>query len=359
MEILAINPGSTSTKIAWFRDDEEVWGDTIRHDPEDLVKFEHIVDQFCFRFATIKEAVAKHGGVLDSLDAVVGRGGILDPMPGGTYEVDEVLIERAKLGKPWEHASNLGCMLADAFAAPLGIPAFIVDPVSVDEMDPVAKITGLPELPQYCLSHALNIKATVRRAASDLGGDWRKLNFVVAHLGGGLSICAHERGRIIDFCSGNDVGPFSPERTGGLPVGPLVRKCFSGELSQKDMLGRLVGRGGVVAYLGTSDMREVKRRIDSGDAKAEIVVRAMAFQIAKAIGAFAAYMAGNVDAILITGGVAHYSELVAMIQERVQWIAPVLRYPGEDEMSNLAAGALRVLRKEEKPKRYEDYRKVE
>ena len=358
-EILAINPGSTSTKIAWFRDEEEAWRETVRHDPEEVARFEHVADQYAFRLETIEEAVGKHGVSMDSLDAVVGRGGVFDPIPGGTYEVDNTLIARAKVGKPWDHASNLGCILADAIASPRGIPAFIVDPVAVDEIDPMAKLTGLPELPKHALSHALNIKATVRMAARDLEKDWKELNFVVVHLGGGISICAHARGKMVDLNSGNDFGPFSPERTGGLPAGDLARKCYSGEFNQKDMLKELVGRGGVMAYLGTSDMREVKNRIDGGDREAEAVVRAMAFQIAKEIGAQATSIAGKVDAILVTGGVAYYDELVAMIQERVQWIAPVLRYPGEDEMRPLAMGGLRVLKGEEAPQKYGDYHKGE
>lgn len=358
-EILAINPGSTSTKIAWFKDEEEVWRETVRHDPDEVARFEHVADQYAFRLATIEEAVAKHGVSLDSLAAVVGRGGVFDPIPGGTYEVDHTLIARAKLGKPWDHASNLGCILADAIARPRGIPSFIVDPVAVDEMRPMGKMTGLPELPKHALSHALNIKATVRMAAEDLEKDWKDLNFVVVHLGGGISICAHEKGKMVDMNSGNDFGPFSPERTGGLPAGDLARKCYSREFNQKEMLKELVGKGGVMAYLGTSDMREVKKRIENGDKEAEAVVKAMAFQIAKEIGAQATSIAGNVDAILITGGVAYYDELVVMVQERVQWIAPVLRYPGEDEMKPLAMGGFRVLNNEETPLKYGDYHKGE
>lgn len=358
-EILAINPGSTSTKIAWFKDEEEVWRETVRHDPEEVARFEHVADQYAFRLKTIEEAVDAHKASLDSLNAVVGRGGVFDPIPGGTYRVDDVMIARARLGKPWDHASNLGCIIADAIAAPRDIPAFIVDPVAVDEMRPMTKVTGLPELPKHSLSHALNIKATVRMAARDLEKDWQEMNFVVVHLGGGISICAHEKGKMVDLNSGNDFGPFSPERTGGLPAGDLARKCYTGEFNQKDMLKQLVGKGGVYAYLGTSDMREVKKRIDEGDKEAETIVSAMAFQIAKEIGAQATSMAGNVDAILVTGGVAYYDELIVMIQERVQWIAPVLRYPGEDEMKPLAMGGFRVLNNEEIPKRYGDYHKGE
>lgn len=352
-QVLAINPGSTSTKIAWFHDDEEQWRETVHHDLEILAKYDHIVDQFEFRLATIQEAATAHGAFFHSLSAVVGRGGLVDPIPGGTYTMSDALLSRLKLGKPWEHASNLGGILADAIANPLHIPAFIVDPVAVDEMDEVARITGLPELPKISLAHALNVKATVRLAARDLGKPWDKVNFVVAHIGGGSTVCAHCQGRMIDLNSGNDFGPFSPERAGGLPAVDLVRLCFSGQYSLKDMLRKLVGKGGLMAYLGTSDMREIKKRIESGDAKAKLAYEAMAYQFAKEIAAQATVMAGKVDAILITGGVAYDSDFVALIQNRVQWIAPVLVYPGEDEMKALADGALRVLRGEEKAKIYE------
>jgi len=353
--ILAINPGSTSTKIAWFRDEEEVWRETVRHDPHKIAEFAKVADQHEFRLGTIADAVEKHHVSFDDLHAVVGRGGVIDPIPGGTYRVDQTLIDRAKLGKPWDHASNLGCILADEIAGSRNIPAFIVDPVAVDEMYDFAKITGLPELPKHSLSHALNIKATVRMASSNLGKDWKEMNFVVVHLGGGISVCAHEKGKMKDLNSGNDFGPFSPERTGGLPAGDLARICYSGEYNLKDMLKKLVGYGGVMAYLGTSDMREVRKRINEGDEKARSVVEAMVFQICKEIGAQATSMSGRVDAILVTGGVAYDSDMVASITEKVQWIAPVLVYPGEDEMKPLALGGLRILKGEEEPKSYSAY----
>ncbi|MBN1332882.1 MAG: butyrate kinase [Synergistales bacterium] len=353
--ILAINPGSTSTKIAWFRDEDEVWRETVRHDPHKIAEFAHVADQYEFRLGTIEEAVNKHNVSFDDLHAVVGRGGVIDPIPGGTYRVNQALIERSKLGKPWDHASNLGCIIADAIAQPRNIPAFIVDPVAVDEMDEYAKITGLPELPKHSLSHALNIKSTVRMASRDLEKDWKEMNFVVVHLGGGISVCAHRKGKMVDLNSGNDFGPFSPERTGGLPAGDLARICYSGEYNLKDMLKKLVGYGGIMAYLGTSDMREVRKRINEGDEKARLVVNSMVFQICKEIGAQATSMAGKVDAILVTGGVAYDTDMVAAITEKVQWIAPVLVYPGEDEMKPLALGGLRVLKGEEEPESYSDY----
>ncbi len=354
---LAINPGATSTKIAWFEDENKKWQETIYHPQQELDAFSSVADQFEYRMNCIKKTISEKGEDITKLSAVVGRGGLLDPIPSGTYKVTEGMIKDLKRGKPWEHASNLGGIIAKAIADELGIPAFVVDPVAVDEMDDVARITGLPELPKRSLAHSLNIKAVVRKAAKDLGKDWRELNFVVAHLGSGISVCAHRKGKMVDVNNANEFGPFSPERAGGLPAGDLVKLCFSGKYTLKELRKRLAGNGGVKAYLGTSDMREVKRMIENGDKKADLIYRAMAYQVAKEIGAYAVVTAGNVDAIILTGGIAYDEGFVNMVRERVQWIAPVLVYPGEDEMQALAEGALRVLRGEEEPKIYEESKK--
>lgn len=354
-EILAINPGSTSTKIAWYRDEEEVWEEIIQHDPDILEEFPTVVAQFKFRLDTIVKAVASHGASLDALSAAVGRGGHVEPVPGGTYSVDDALLKRLCIGKPWEHASDLGGVLAGAICRPGKIPAFIVDPIAVDEMNSVAKITGLPELPKVSLGHALNIKAIVRRAANDLGKAWDEMNFIVVHIGGGVSVCAHEKGCMVDLNNANEFGSFSPERAGGIPAGDLIRLCFGEGTTEKEMLRKLVGRGGLYAYTGTSDVREVKALAAEGDVRAREALDAMAYGIAKEIGAQAAVLSGSVDALLFTGGVAFDSDFIADIQKRVQWIAPVLVYPGEDEMLALAEGALRVLRGEEQSKVYERY----
>jgi butyrate kinase len=360
--ILTVNPGSTSTKVAAFRDEEAVWNETIRHRPEKLAAFGSVAEQFDFRLQTIRDLVGEHGG--GAFDAVVGRGGVIDPLPGGTFRVDGPLVERLKLGKPWDHASNLGGVLAGALASEWDAPAFIVDPVCVDEMVPEAKIMGLPELPKPSFSHALNIKATVRRAARDMNRAWDDLCVVVAHMGGGISVVAHRRGRIIDMNNANEFGPFSPERAGGLPAGALARFCFSegtaekAEKAEKDVRRKAAGQGGVYAHLGTSDMREVREMMKEGGEKgkkAALVYRAMAWHIAKETGAQAVSMGEKTDAILFTGGIAYDSEFVRLIQERVQWIAPCLVYPGEDEMLALAQGAIRVLTGEEAPKKYSDY----
>ncbi|MDR1377784.1 MAG: butyrate kinase [Synergistaceae bacterium] len=355
--VLAVNPGSTSTKIAQFSGETAIWSETIRHSNDELAPFGSIVDQFDFRLKTIlRIIVEKHqGGDAKGIDAVVGRGGIIDPLPGGTFRVDELLIRRLRLGKPWEHASNLGGILAEALASRWGAPAFIVDPVCVDEMMPEAKIMGLPGLLKPSLSHALNIKATVRRATQDLNVPWDELCAVVAHLGGGVSIVAHRRGRIVDTSNGTDYGPFSPSRTGGLPVGEVTRLCFSGKYSKEEIRRKVVAQGGVLAYLGTSDMRQVREMIEKGDERAALVYRAMAWQIAKEIGAQAVSMGEKVNAVLFTGGIAYDSEFIRSIQERVQWIAPCLVYAGEDEMLALNQGALRVLAGEEQAKSYGDY----
>jgi butyrate kinase len=351
--ILAVNPGSTSTKVAAFRGEDAIWNETIRHSADELAVFASVTEQFGFRLQTIRHIVEEHGG--GKFDAVVGRGGIIDPLPGGTFRVDGPLIERLKLGKPWEHASNLGGILADALASPWNAPAFIVDPVCVDEMIPEAKITGLPELPKSSFSHALNTKATVRRAARDMNKAWDELCAVVVHLGGGVTVSAHRRGRIADTNNVNECGPFSPERAGGLPAGALARLCFSGRYTEKDVRRKAVGMGGLRAHLGTSDMREVLDIMAKGcerGKKAALLYRAMAWHIAKEIGAQAVSMGEKPDVILFTGGIAHDSEFVRLLQERVQWIAPCLVYPGEDEMLALAQGALRVLTGEEEPKSY-------
>ncbi|MDR1731466.1 MAG: butyrate kinase [Synergistaceae bacterium] len=355
--VLTINPGSTSTKVAKFSGETVLWNETIRHTIEELAPFEHIADQFDFRLKTILNVIAKHRGGAgpEGADAVSGRGGIIDPLPGGTFLADERLVERLKLGKPWDHASNLGGILANALALRWNVPAFIVDPVCVDEMLPEAKITGLPDLPKDSFSHALNIKATVRRAASELGIPWDELRAVVAHLGGGITVVAHRRGRIIDTSNGTDFGPFSPSRTGGLPAGELARLCFSGRYAQKDFNRLVVSGGGVRAYLGTSDMREVGAKIKNGDEQAGLIYRALAWQVSKEIGAQAVSMGEPVDIILFTGGVAYDSDFVSLVEERVQWIAPCLIYAGEDEMLALAQGALRVLNGDEKAKNYGDY----
>ena len=351
--ILTINPGSTSTKIAIFDDEKPVFEEVLRHPSEEIGKYETIFDQYEFRKSIILETLNEKGINLTKLAAVVGRGGLLKPIAGGTYRVDENMLKDLKVGVLGEHASNLGGVLAYEIAEQLNIEAFIVDPVVVDEMKDIARISGMPEIERKSIFHALNQKAVARRAAKDLGKDYKELNVIVAHLGGGVSVGAHEKGQVVDVNNALDgEGPFSPERSGGLPVGDLAKLCFSGKYSYKEIKKLITGKGGLVAYLNTSDGREVEKMIQEGDKKAEIVYKAMAYQVAKEIGSCAAVLKGNVDGILLTGGVAYDKTFVKWIEDRVSFISKVLVYPGEDEMIALAQGGLRVLNGEEEAKRY-------
>jgi len=358
--LLVINPGSTSTKVAVFEDEQPLFVETLRHSSHEISAFPHILDQYEFRLETVLDLLQRREVALSSFSAIVGRGGLLRPIPSGTYRVNERMVaELDRRDKEREHASNLGAPLAFEIANRTGIPAFIVDPVCVDEFDDIARVSGLPEIERQSLSHALNLKATARRAARDLGRPYPELNLVVAHLGGGISVTAHRRGRMLDVNQALDGGgPFSPERSGGLPVGDVVRMCFGVApyeglgLTYEQMFKKLAGQGGMVAHLGTNSAVEVERRIEAGDAHARLIYEAMAYQIAKEIGAMATVLCGDVDAVVITGGVAHSEMLVDWVRQRVQWIAPLLVYPGEDEMLALALGALRVLRGEEPVRHY-------
>ena len=351
--ILTINPGSTSTKIAIFDDEKPVFEEVLRHPSEEIGKFETIFDQYEFRKNIILETLNEKGINLTKLAAVVGRGGLLKPIAGGTYRVDEKMLKDLKVGVLGEHASNLGGVLAYEIAEQLNIESFIVDPVVVDEMHDIARISGMPEIERKSIFHALNQKAVARRAAKDLGKAYNEMNLIVAHLGGGVSVGAHEKGQVIDVNNALDgEGPFSPERSGGLPVGDLAKLCFSGKYSHKEIKKLITGKGGLVAYLNTSDGREVEKMIKDGDKKAKIVYQAMAYQVAKEIGSCAAVLKGEVDGIVLTGGVAYDKTFVKWIEDRVSFISKVLVYPGEDEMIALAQGGLRVLNGEEDAKQY-------
>lgn len=351
--ILVINPGSTSTKIAVFDGERSLLEETLRHGSEELAAYPLVIDQYTLRKDAILNTLHEKGINLAKLHAVVGRGGLLKPIPGGTYAVNAAMLADLRAGVQGQHASNLGGLIAHEIAQQLHIPSFIVDPVVVDELQPLARISGLPEIPRISIFHALNQKAVARRAARDLGASYEKVNLIVAHLGGGVSVGAHAHGQVVDVNNALDgEGPFSPERAGGLPVGGLARLCFRSGMTEAQMMKRLVGQGGIVAYLGTNDGRQVAEMIAQGNEQAKTVFMAMAYQVAKEIGACAAVLAGQVDAIVLTGGLAHSQDLVAWISERVRFIAQVLIYPGEDEMTALAEGVLRVLRKEEQAKDY-------
>lgn len=352
--ILVINPGSTSTKVAIFRDGKNIVQKNLSHSADEISKFERVTDQFEYREQIILDWMKSENIDLKSLAAVVGRGGLLKPMPGGTYKVTDAMIEDLKIGVQGEHASNLGGIIAKGIADPEGIPALIVDPVASDELDDIARISGLPDLQRRSLVHALNIKAVARRAARDMGKGLTEVNLVMAHLGGGISIAPLRKGKIVDVSGADDGGPFSPERTGGLPVGELIKMCYSGKYTYAEMRKKVLGKSGIVGYLGTNDVRDVVAKIESGDKYADLVFDAMAYQIAKEISAMSTVLKGEVDAIVLTGGAAYSALLCERITRRVGFIAPVKIYAGEDEMLALAEGALRILKGEETAKIYED-----
>ena len=352
--ILAINPGSTSTKISLFENDENVMTQSITHSEAELHDFQHIQDQEKFRVKVIEKFLNDHDIDLDSLDGIVGRGGLLKPIPGGTYKVNEQMLDEVKSAKYGEHASNLGAIIASDLAKPHNLPVFIVDPVVVDELAPIARFSGLPELPRKSIFHALNQKAAARRAAKEIGKNYTDLNLIVVHLGGGISVGAHEKGRIIDVNNAlNGDGPFSPERAGGVPAAQLIDLCYSGKYTIKEIKRRLVGKGGMVAYIGINDMRKVQDLVEAGDVEATRHYEAMAYQVSKHVGQCATVLKGKVDAIVVSGGMAYDPIFTGWIKERTEWIAKAIIYPGEEGMKALALGALRVLSGEEEAKQYE------
>lgn len=351
--ILTINPGSTSTKIAVFDNDKCVFETTLNHPADEIAKYERIIDQYDFRMEVILETLNAQGFNLQNLSGVVGRGGLLKPIQGGTYAVNDMMLEDLRVGLMGDHASNLGGIIAHEIASKLNIPSFIVDPVVVDELQDVARVSGMPDIKRVSIFHALNQKAVARRAAAEMGKDYHDINLIVAHLGGGISVGAHQKGHVIDVNNALDgEGPFSPERTGGLPVGDLAKLCFSGKFTHNEMKNKIKGKGGLVAYLNTNDGRVVTKMIESGDKNAELVYKAMAYQVAKEIGSCAAVLKGKVDGIVITGGIAFDKAFVSWVTEAVEFISKIYVYPGEGEMQALAEGGLRVLNGEEEAQIY-------
>ncbi|WP_066499320.1 butyrate kinase [Abyssisolibacter fermentans] len=352
--ILAINPGSTSTKLSIFENTNRLIEGKISHTVEDLKNFEHIIDQKDYRLDLILDWLKNKDIKLDQLRAVVGRGGLLRPMSGGSYIVTPRMVKDLEIGIQGEHASNLGGILAKAIADKQDIPAYIVDPVAVDEFEEIARISGFPEIKRKSLLHALNIKAVAHRYSDEINDEISNINLIVAHLGGGISVAAMRKGKLIDVNNSNEMGPFSPERTGELPVGDLVRMCFSGKYSIKEMKKKIKGTGGLSGYLATNDAKEVVKRIKQGDKKAELVFNAMAYQIGKEIGKMATVLKGEANVIIITGGLAYSDMLIDKIIDMVSFIADVKVFPGEDEMEALNMGALRVLENKEEAKIYEN-----
>ncbi|MDR1916651.1 MAG: butyrate kinase [Synergistaceae bacterium] len=347
--ILAINPGSTSTKTAIYRDEEALDVSVISHVPEEFAQCSGLIDQKPIRMKSIIEILAQNNINMESLDAVVGRGGLVKPIKSGTYTVNDEMIRDLSTDFALTHASALGGIIAAEIGRAYNIPAFVVDPVVVDEMEPYARVSGIPEISRRSVFHALNTKAVARRCAADIGKKYNECRFVVAHMGGGISVGAHKYGMVVDV---NDAlygeGPFSPERCGGLPVEQVVQMCFSGKYSKEEMIAFTVKKGGMRAYLGTNDLRTAEKNIAEGDEKSALIVDAMAYQVAREIGSMGAVLEFKIDAVILTGGLARSRRFTDQIKQRLESVSSVMVYPGEDEMTALALGALRVLRKEER-----------
>ena len=351
--ILTVNPGSTTTKLAIFKDGRTFQEITLFHDMEELKKFDDISDQKPMREKAIKDWLADISFDIKDLDIIVSRGGLVRPIPTGTYEVTDQMIEDLKIGYSGIHASNLGAQIARDLAKTAGIRAYIADPVASDELEEVARLTGLPEIVNRSNSHYLNMKSVTRRVCKENGWDMTKENFVICHLGGGISVSAQKAGRIIDTNNANESGPFSPERAGSLPVGDLVKMAYSGTYTMKELLKKMIGNGGLMGYLGTNDGRKVEQMIQSGDETAKLIFEAMGYQIAKEIGSKAVVLCGDVKAVILTGGLAYSKRLMDFIGEYAGFIAPFVIEPGEDEMRSLMEAGERVLNQEEVPKDYD------
>lgn len=352
-KLLIINPGSTSTKIGVFEDEKELFEETLRHTNEELKQYDTIFDQFQFRKDVILNVLKEKNFDIKTLSAVVGRGGMLKPIEGGTYAVNDAMLEDLKVGVQGPHASNLGGILAKSIGDEVGVPSYIVDPVVTDELADVARMSGTPDIPRVSKFHALNQKAVAKRYGKESGKGYENLNLVVVHMGGGVSVGAHNHGKVVDVNNALDGdGPFSPERAGSVPAGDLIKLCFSGKYTEAEVYSKIVGKGGFVAYLNTNDVKGTIDKMEEGDKDCKKVYDAFVYQIAKAVGEMSAALSGKVDQIILTGGVAYSPVLVPDLKSRIDWIAPVTVYPGEDELLALAQGAIRVLNGEEQAKVY-------
>jgi butyrate kinase len=350
--LLVINVGSTSTKVACFEGSKPAALETIKYSGEALASFSSLRDQLSLREEDVLKFLEKSGVRLEEIDMVISRGGLGNPAPAGAYRIDETMCGDLLDGKYGKHPSALGPAMALDFSKRYGMPAIVIDPPSTDEFEPLARVSGIPEIERKSAFHALNQKIAARRFAREAGKTYEELNLIVAHLGGGVTIGAHRKGRVIDCTHGLGEGPFTPERAGSLPTTDLLDLAFSGTKDKKQIMGRLVGQGGLSAYLGTTDAQKVEGLVKAGDEKAARIYEAMAYQIAKDIGAMGTVLKGEVDGIILTGGLAHSEMLTGWIRERVRFIAPVFVFAGEDEMSALAEGGLRVLKREEGVKPY-------
>lgn len=344
-KILVINPGSTSTKLAVYEDLEQVWRTSVFHSAKELAQFHHINEQYAYRRAHVLEALER-AGIPMAFDAIVGRGGLLRPTPGGVYKIDEK-IKHDLWHASVEHASNLAGLMADEFASQVGCPSFIADPVVTDELRDVARLSGIPEIPRVSVFHALNSRAVSRRYAASVRKRYEELDLVVAHLGGGISVSAHRHGRVVDVNNALDgEGPFSPERAGTVPARQLVDLCFSGKYTQKEIYKLLNGRGGLLAHLGTTDVQTIVRWVHAGNEHHKRVLEAMVYTVAKQIGAMHVALHGHTDAIILTGGIAHNAYVISLLREWIEGLARIVVIPGEDEMGALAMNALGALKGE-------------
>lgn len=355
VRILVINPGSTTTKIAIYENSICIYLKTLHHSLVDLGNYQTIADQYTFRRNCVLQQLEHEGFSLDEINVVIGRGGLTYPLESGVYLINELMVQHCREGVMGVHASNLGSMIAfDIAQEHPGMMALIADPVVTDEMDGIARVSGHPMFARRSIFHALNQKAVARQHAMKVGISYEDLDLIVVHLGGGISVGVHQHGRVVDVNNALDgEGPFSPERSGSLPVGDLVKLCFSGKYSYQDIMSMISGNGGFAAYLGTNDAREVELAVKRGDEKATFYHTAMAYQIAKYIGEMATVLKGKVDGILITGGIAFDKRLMSLIRERVEFIAPVSVYAGQDELKALAMNALMVARGELEPRVYD------
>jgi butyrate kinase len=355
MNILVINPGSTSTKMAVYEDEHPIVLRSITHTQEELSRFDDVLDQQDYRKQLVLDELERCGIPLD-FDAVIGRGGLVKPIEGGVYEINDRMLKDTYSGIALHnHACNLGCIIAHDIASQIkGCRSFIADPGVVDELNDYARISGSPLMNRICIWHALNQRAIARRFANEIGKKYEDLNLIVCHLGGGISVAAHDHGRAVDTNNALDgEGPFSPERAGSLPAADLIRLCFSGKYSEKQLLKRIAGQAGLNAHLGTNNCMEIERRIADGDKHAELILNAMIYHVAKNIVAEAAVLFGKVDAILLTGGLARSEYIVSRLRERISFVAPTYCFPGEDELEALALNALAVLRGKREVKVYE------
>lgn len=352
MYILVINPGGTSTKIAVFNGKNEVFKENIIHDTEKIHEFKSVFDEFPYRMSVILDVLKKHSFNPENLSAAVGRGGLMRPIEGGTYFVNDAMIEDMKQQKYGEHASNLGAVLAKEFGDKFQIPAFVVDPVSVDEFSEIAKISGIKELERPSWMHALNQKAVCRTVAEKLGGTYADFNFIVAHLGSGISVALHKKGIMLDGSGGRSNGPFSPERSGGLPTYPLIELCYSGKYTREEMVKKVSSHGGMYSYLGTKDVAKVEKKAEEGNAVFQCILEAFWYQIAKEIASYAPAAEGKIDRIILTGGISRSQKLCAYMKKHLEFLAPIEIVAGELEIEALALGAYRVLSGIEKAKTY-------